>query len=104
MELVTQFFKKNRKMAAKFEEMEIAERFDILQAFMTNPGLKHIADKIFSLLDMFSLAECRVVSRTYRDYLDNERSMLQLQIRNFKSWSRFDQVFISKAFLSGMAL
>ena len=74
------------------EDHEETCQFDILHEFMNNEGLKHIADQILSLLDRRSLANCRLVSRTYRDYLDNERSMLQLQIRHFKTYDRFNKV------------
>ena len=73
-------------------------QFDILHEFMNNEGLKHIADQILSLLDWHSLANCRLVSRAYRDYLDNERSMLQLQIRHFKFYDRFDNVTLQEKY------
>ena len=72
------------------EDHEETCRFDILQQCMNNQGLKHIADQILSLLDRCSLANCRLVSRTYRAYLDNERSMLLLQINHFKLYDRFN--------------
>ena len=64
---------------------------------MGNEGLRHIADKIFSasvpryggrcrryVIDMETLANCRLVSRAFRDYIDNQRALLQVQIRHFE--------------------
>ena len=58
---------------------------------MGNEGLRHIADKIFSasvpryegrcrryVIDMETLANCRLVSRAFRDYIDNQRALLQV--------------------------
>ena len=69
---------------------------------MGNEGLKHIADKIFGALEsryvffgkeynnyiicMVSLANLRLVSRAFRDYLDNHMSMLHLQIKHFRNF------------------
>ena len=71
---------------------------------MGNEGLKHIADKIFGAvrrryirrysgnvdtyyeIDMVSLANLRLVSRAFRDYLDNHMSMLHLQIKHFRKF------------------
>ena len=79
---------KVRKLAEEGHEETCG--FDILYEFINNQGLKHIADQILSLLDRWTLANCRLVSRAYRDYLDNERSMLLLQINHFKSYYRFN--------------
>merc|ERR1712122_469071 len=37
-------------------------------------------DKILSFLDCHSFVKCRLVCRTWKNYIDNEWSMLQLQI------------------------
>ena len=73
---------------------------------MGNEGLKHIADKIFSssvtwwfsngqtftyyVIGMGTLADCRLVSRAFRDYLDNHMSMLHLQIKHFRDFRSLD--------------
>ena len=72
---------------------------------MGNEGLRHIADKIFGaseisyiyareitdyMIDMVSLANCRLVSRAFRDYLDNHMSMLHLQIKHFRDFRAKD--------------
>ena len=53
---------------------------DFLSAFMKNPGFKRIADNLLSFLDSKSFNRCRLVCRPWKDYIDNEWSMLQLQI------------------------
>ena len=79
---------------------------DFMLFLMGNEGLKHIADKIFSasvsiffpyhqpftyyVIDMYSLANCRLVSRAFRDYLDNHMSMLHLQIKHFRDFRAQD--------------
>ena len=57
---------------------------DFMISLMGNEGLMHIADNIFRYLNMYKLAYCRLVSRTFRDYIDNQRTMLKLQIKNFE--------------------
>ena len=72
---------------------------DFMLFLMENEGLKHIADKIFSasvtiidgrytyyVIGMRRLANCRLVSRAFRDYLDNHMSMLHLQIKHFRNF------------------
>ena len=53
---------------------------DFMSEFMNNHGLKCIADKIFSFLDCHTFVKCRLVCRPWKNYIDNEWSMLQLQI------------------------
>ena len=53
---------------------------DFLSEFMNNHGLKRVADKILSFLDCHSFVKCRLVCRPWKNYIDNEWSMLQLQI------------------------
>merc|ERR1712062_801030 len=72
-----QMFKKDQIDHDEAQENEV---FDILLVFMNNAGFKRIADKILSFLDSESFAQCRLVSRSWKDFIDNEWSMLQLQI------------------------
>ena len=62
------------------DETQGNEVVDILLVFMDNNGLKGIAYKIFSFLDGDSLFQCRKVCRSWKNFIDNEWSMLQLQI------------------------
>ena len=57
---------------------------DFLSEFMSNHGFKRIADKILSALDCGSFNRCRLVCRPWKNYIDNEWSMLQLQIFHLK--------------------
>jgi len=57
---------------------------DFLSKFMKNPGFKPIADNLLSFLDSKSFNRCRVVCRSWKNYIDNEWSMLQLQIFHLK--------------------
>ena len=57
---------------------------DFLSVFMSNHGFKRIADKILSILDYKSFSRCRLVCRSWKNYIDNEWSMLQLQIFHLK--------------------
>ena len=66
------------------QEAQENEVVDILLVFMNNNGFKRIADKIFSFLDCNSFVRCRLVSRSWKNFIDNEWSMLQLQIFHLK--------------------
>ena len=68
----------------KTDETKANEVVDILLVFMDNNGLKGIAYKIFSFLDGDSLVQCRKVCRSWKNFIDNEWSMLQLQIVHLK--------------------
>ena len=64
-------------------EDEGHEVIDFFFIFMSTQCLKHIADKILSFLDRWSFANCRLVSRSWRDYIDGELPMLHLQIFHY---------------------
>ena len=61
------------------------EAVDILFVFMKNYGLKGIAYKIFSFLDCDSFVQCRQICRSWKNFIDNEWFMLQLQIFHLKT-------------------
>ena len=71
---------KNDQVDYETDETQANEVVDILLVFMDNNGLKGIAYKIFSFLDGDSLVQCRKVCRSWKNFIDNEWSMLQLQI------------------------
>ena len=65
-------------------ESQENEVVDILLVFMNNTGFKRIADKILYFLDCKSFLQSRLVCRSWKDFIDNEWSMLQLQIFHLK--------------------
>ena len=84
---------KIKKLEAKVEELQRINNgqvdhhedqkndvVDFLLEFMNNNGFKQIAYKILSFLDRKSFFLCRSVCRSWRDFIDNEWSMLQMQL------------------------
>ena len=67
-------------------EVQENDVIDFLSAFMNNPGFKPITDNLLSFLDSKSFIRCREVCRSWKDFLDNEWSMLQLQIFHLKRY------------------
>ena len=57
---------------------------DFLSRFINNHGFKRIADNLLSFLDCKSFNQCRLVCGSWKNYIDNEWSMLQLQIFHLK--------------------
>ena len=57
---------------------------------ITNPAFQHFATKILLHLDSQSLAKCRLLSHLFKEFIDNKKSLLFLQIRqaNVKRVSR----------------
>ena len=51
-----------------------------LEEFIANPGLCHIVKNISSFLDLKSLAQCRLVSQSWRGLVDNDRPWLIFQL------------------------
>ena len=68
----------NRDQEAQVEGQQ--EVIDFLSVFINNQGFKRIADKIFTFLDCNSFVNCRSVCSSWKNYIDNEWSTLQLQI------------------------
>ena len=62
------------------------------QDLIQNQGLKHVAEKIFGYLDAKSLANCREVSKSWRDLIDDGKMwwILQLQEMMTKEHHRQD--------------
>ena len=52
----------------------------IMAELMDNPGLCHIVQKISSFLDVRSLSQCRLVSQSWKNLIDNDRPWLTFQI------------------------
>ena len=55
------------------------EKFD-LNFVVTHPGYQLVATKIFRKLDPKSLANCRTVSEQWKNFIDNDKSLVRLQI------------------------
>ena len=108
-ELEETLIQREKELMSKDQELQLIkndqadheeghEVIDML-VFMNNQGLKHIADKILSYLDRLSFANCRLVSRSWRDYIDGEVPMLHLQIfhhKHFKPYLTDDGEYISR--------
>ena len=77
---------KNDQVDLDHHEAQVNDVIDFLSALMNNPGFKRIADNLLSLLDSKSFNWCREVCRSWKDFLDNEWSMLQLQIFHLKRY------------------
>ena len=75
---------KNDQVDHENDESQVNEVLDILFVFMENNGFKGIAFKIFSFLDCGSFVHCRQVCRSWKNFIDNEWPMLQLQIFHLK--------------------
>ena len=71
--------KEKELMSYQIDHLEAKENevFDIILVFMNNNGFKGIADKILSFLDCKSFVQCRLVCRSWKNFIDNEWSMLQ---------------------------
>ena len=67
-------------------ETQETDVIDFLSTFMGNPGFNRIADNLLSALDFKSFNRCRQVCRSWKNYIDNEWTMLQLQIFHLKRY------------------
>ena len=72
---------------------------DYLNYFINNPGLIHLTEHIFAHLDSKSLAKCREVSKSWKNFIDNSYILIGLQLRQciFKSristWDKENEAF-----------
>ena len=60
-----------------------------MEDLLKNPGLCLIAKLISSNLDVKSLARCRLVSKAWRDLIDNHRSWLSFQLDHIQNQDKF---------------
>ena len=58
---------------------------DSLQMLALNPGLSHLVNQIFGNLNATELANCRLVSKTLKDFIDNNKYWWILQLRHMKT-------------------
>ena len=74
------------------------EQFFQLEKLVHNPGLKHIALQIFSKLDPKSHVNCRLVSKGWKDCIDNDKCLMQKQLYQYKCQLEARQKKFSKDF------
>ena len=76
-----------------------------MQQFITNEGLKHLAEEIFRNLDVKSLAKCRLVCNSWKHVIDQNRHLWILHLKNLrKNPKLFVDVFKSKVLRQSRAL
>ena len=56
-----------------------------MEELIENRGLCHIVRNISSFLDAKSLAQCRLVSKSWRKLIDNDRQWLTFQLEHIHS-------------------
>ena len=59
-----------------------------LDEIIHNPGLQKIAVEIFQFLDPVSLGKCRLVSKDWRAFIDNDRIWWQELLKSTKIWEK----------------
>jgi len=69
-----QMFKKD-EVDVDYHGSQENDVVDFLLVFMNNRGFKRIADTILSFLDTKYFNQCRLVCRSWKNYIDNEWSM-----------------------------
>ena len=55
-----------------------------ISKLLENHGLQLIVQDIFAYLDLDNLWNCREVSKSWRDFIDNNRVLLMLQLEKLK--------------------
>ena len=68
----------NKRQKGEIQCSEV-EQFVQLDELVHNPGLRHIALQIFSELDPQSHVNCRLVSKGWKDCIDNDKCLMQKQ-------------------------
>ena len=63
----------NEKLKLFTDDTEEVERVSQVEEVLANPGLRAIPEKIFGYLDIKSLANCREVSKTCQNLIDNKK-------------------------------
>ena len=56
------------------------EHFNIIEKLLSNHGLLHVGENILSLLNANNLGQCRLVCTSWRNFIDNYRPWLILQL------------------------
>ena len=52
-----------------------------LNQFIENPGLQYVAEQIFVDLDPKNLSICRLISRSWKNFIDSKRCLIHLQVQ-----------------------
>ena len=73
----------NKRQKGEIQCSEV-EQFVQLDELVHNPGLRHIALQIFSELDPQSHVNCRLVSKGWKDCIDNDKCLMQKQLYQYK--------------------
>ena len=63
-----------------------------LENFMNNPGLQHLAEKIFSDLNNETLEACRHVSQTFQQFLDANHKIQTMKFGRSERFGRRNAV------------
>ena len=66
--------------------------FDNFGIVVSYPGLQHLPSQILSYLDSKCLANSRLVSKSFKEFLDNDRALINKQLNqifNLKFWPTF---------------
>ena len=71
------------------KKKSVCEERSYLDWFCKTPGLMHISEQVLSLLDRKSLANCRQVSKTCKNFIDNSRLLLKIQVIQMKKTKSF---------------
>ena len=61
---------------------------DQISIWIQNPGLKHLSRQIFGNLDTKDLANCKIVSKTFNDFISNDKELLIKQFYQYKNFKR----------------
>ena len=67
-----------------------------MEELIENPGLCHLVRNISSYLDLNSLAQCRLVSKSWSNLIDNDRQWLIYQLEHIHSQEKAFIDFIAK--------
>ena len=58
--------------------------FSYMTYLLSSPGLHHIPIRIFSCLDIITLAHCRLLSKPCQELIDNTKILIDLQLNQVK--------------------
>ena len=66
---------------------------DEITHWIINPGLNYIAQNIFSCLDTKTLVQSREVSRTWKSFIDNNKTLLLIQIDQLRKFKFIEPIY-----------
>ena len=56
-----------------------------MNSLITNPGLQHLAIRIFAKLNIQDLKHCRIVCKLWKDMIENDKSWLHYNLNKVKN-------------------